>query len=123
MLAYRTVQYPQLENVTVSGAAKDHQIGQRFHVTYLNAAGREVRQSSINIWHGQCVVQLFWGCSWLPGWYSRAPCLHDVCLQPSCCGDRKTREHACRCSLFRMLNQHRWIACPGGARACTGLNC
>ena len=45
MLAYRTVQYPQLENVTESGAAIDHQIGHRFHVTYLNAAGREVRRS------------------------------------------------------------------------------
>ena len=42
LLAYRTVQYPQRENATASGAAKDHQIGERFHVTYLNAAGREV---------------------------------------------------------------------------------
>jgi hypothetical protein len=47
MLAYRTVQYPQMEDVTASGAAKDHQIGQRFHVTYLNAAGRQVRATVI----------------------------------------------------------------------------
>lgn len=43
LLAYRTVQYPQMEDAMASGAAKDHQIGQRFHVTYLNAAGRQVR--------------------------------------------------------------------------------
>lgn len=41
-LAYRTVQYPQMEDCAGSGKAKDHQIGERYHVTYLNAAGREV---------------------------------------------------------------------------------
>ena len=41
-LAYRTVQYPQMEDCAGSGRAKDHQIGERYHVTYLNAAGREV---------------------------------------------------------------------------------
>ncbi len=48
LLAYRTVQYPQRENATTSGAAKDHQIGERFHVTYLNAAGREVRITNLD---------------------------------------------------------------------------
>lgn len=43
VVAYRTVQYPQMEDPTASAAAKDHQIGDRFHVTYLNAAGRQVR--------------------------------------------------------------------------------
>ncbi len=41
-LAYRTVQYPQMEDCASSGKAKDLQIGERYHVTYLNAAGREV---------------------------------------------------------------------------------
>ena len=45
-LAYRTVQYPQMEDCAGSGKAKDHQIGERFHVTYLNAAGREVCHSN-----------------------------------------------------------------------------
>jgi hypothetical protein len=43
LLAYRTVHYPQLEDPLASGKAKDRQIGERFHVAYLNAAGREVR--------------------------------------------------------------------------------
>ena len=41
-VAYRTVQYPQMEDCAISGKAKDLQIGERYHVTYLNAAGREV---------------------------------------------------------------------------------
>ena len=45
-LAYRTVQYPQMEDCASSGKAKDLQIGERYHVTYLNAAGREVLVSS-----------------------------------------------------------------------------
>lgn len=45
-LAYRTVQYPQMEDCVSSGKAKDLQIGERYHVTYLNAAGREVLVSS-----------------------------------------------------------------------------
>lgn len=45
-LAYRTVQYPQMEDCASSGKAKDLQIGERYHVTYLNAAGREVLMNS-----------------------------------------------------------------------------
>ena len=45
-LAYRTVQYPQMENCTLSSRALDWIIGERYHVTYLNAAGREVRATS-----------------------------------------------------------------------------
>ena len=45
-LAYRTVQYPQMEDCASSGKAKDLQIGERYHVTYLNAAGREVPAAS-----------------------------------------------------------------------------
>ena len=50
-LAYRTVQYPQMEDCASSGKAKDLQIGERYHVTYLNAAGREVHAIS----HAACV--------------------------------------------------------------------
>ena len=42
LLAYRTVQYPQILNCAESGKAYDHQIGYRYHVTYLNSAGRQV---------------------------------------------------------------------------------
>ncbi len=45
-VAYRTVQYPQMEDCASSGKAKDLQIGERYHVTYLNAAGREVHPNS-----------------------------------------------------------------------------
>ncbi|BDA50920.1 hypothetical protein COCOBI_17-1390 [Coccomyxa sp. Obi] len=64
MLAYRTVQYPQLENVTESGAAKDHQIGQRYHVTYLNAAGRELaRKFDMFLVDIELMFQKFWSTS------------------------------------------------------------
>ena len=43
LMAYRTVQYPQISNCSESGKAYDHQIGYRYHVTYLNSAGRQVR--------------------------------------------------------------------------------
>lgn len=49
-LAYRTVQYPQMEDCATSGKAKDLQIGERYHVTYLNAAGREVSAKSACSW-------------------------------------------------------------------------
>ena len=42
LVAYRTVQYPQMADCAESGKAMDHQIGYRYQVTYLNAAGREV---------------------------------------------------------------------------------
>ncbi|KAK9907706.1 hypothetical protein WJX75_008525 [Coccomyxa subellipsoidea] len=61
MLAYRTVQYPQMEDVTASGAAKDHQIGQRFHVTYLNAAGRQLaRKHDLFLVDIELMFQKFW---------------------------------------------------------------
>ncbi|CAL8462826.1 g2360 [Coccomyxa elongata] len=64
MLAYRTVQYPQLENITESGAAKDHQIGQRYHVTYLNAAGRELaRKFDMFLVDIELMFQKFWSTS------------------------------------------------------------
>ena len=42
LIAYRTVQYPQVANCSESGKAYDHQVGYRYHVTYLNSAGRQV---------------------------------------------------------------------------------
>jgi hypothetical protein len=42
LVAYRTVQYPQMADCVGSSKALDHQIGYRYQVTYLNAAGREV---------------------------------------------------------------------------------
>ena len=44
LIAYRTVQYPQSQNCSESGKAYDHQIGYRYHVTYLNSAGRQVNK-------------------------------------------------------------------------------
>ena len=46
LVAYRTVQYPQMANCNESAKAMDHQIGYRYQVTYLNAAGREVSVNS-----------------------------------------------------------------------------
>ena len=46
LVAYRTVQYPQTANCNESAKAMDHQIGYRYQVTYLNAAGREVTASA-----------------------------------------------------------------------------
>ena len=42
LVAYRTVQYPQMADCAGGPKALDHQIGYRYQVTYLNAAGREV---------------------------------------------------------------------------------
>ena len=43
VLAYRTVQYPQMADCATSGKALDSErLGERYHVAYLNAAGREV---------------------------------------------------------------------------------
>lgn len=53
-LAYRTVQYPQMEDCAASGKAKDLQIGQRYHVTYLNSAGREVSFLLTSFSHLHC---------------------------------------------------------------------